>query len=85
MKPKPHQAAKQPNVRQVAASEFKSRCLALVDEVADTGRAIVVTKRGRPVARVVPFVDDTRASLLGSVLEEHDLLAPLDEPWDALR
>lgn len=85
MKPKAHSVAKQRNVRSVPAAEFKSHCLSLLDEVADTGRAIVVTKRGRPVARVVPIEDNVRESLLGSVLEEHDLLAPIDDPWDALR
>lgn len=39
----------------IPAGEFKQRCLALLDRVAETGMPIVVTKRGRPVARVVPI------------------------------
>lgn len=41
----------------VAAGAFKQGCLALIDEVAASGREIVVTKRGKPVARLVPIED----------------------------
>ena len=41
----------------VPAGAFKQGCLAMLDEVAATHRPIVVTKRGRPVARVVPVQD----------------------------
>ena len=40
--------------RTVTASEFRAKCLALMDEVADTGGEIVITKRGKPVARLIP-------------------------------
>jgi len=43
---------KQP--RTIPAGEFKARCLKLLDEVQRTGEELIVTKRGRPVARVVP-------------------------------
>jgi antitoxin (DNA-binding transcriptional repressor) of toxin-antitoxin stability system len=39
-------------VRQIKASEFKAKCLKLIDEVNETGDAIVITKHGKPVARV---------------------------------
>ena len=39
----------------MSATEFRAKCLGLIDEVAETGREIVITKRGRPVARLVPF------------------------------
>jgi prevent-host-death family protein len=51
--------------RHIPASEFKARCLALLDEVAETKETLVVTKRGKPVAQVVP-ADEPR-SLAGSV------------------
>jgi prevent-host-death family protein len=38
----------------VAASEFKAKCLRLLDQVEEEGRTLVITKRGRPVAKVVP-------------------------------
>jgi prevent-host-death family protein len=70
--------------RHVPAGQFKARCLALLDEVAATGRPLVVTKRGRPVAEVVPI--EPPKPLAGSVeilVSEEELIAPLDENWDA--
>lgn len=70
--------------RHVPAGQFKAQCLALLDEVASTGRPLVVTKRGRPVAEVVP-VEPPKA-LAGSVeilVSEEELIAPVDERWDA--
>jgi prevent-host-death family protein len=53
---KPRTAAKLPlEMRQMAAGEFKAKCLAVMDEVNRTGRPLVVTKRGEPVIRVVPI------------------------------
>lgn len=70
----------------MAAGQFKQGCLALLDEVADNDVEIVVTKRGRPVAKVVPITDSPerdastlarlRGRLKGSVGKEKDLLAP---------
>ncbi|MBI4705329.1 MAG: type II toxin-antitoxin system Phd/YefM family antitoxin, partial [Deltaproteobacteria bacterium] len=39
----------------IAAGQFKAKCLALLDEVAEHAESYVITKRGRPVARVVPL------------------------------
>ncbi|MGH9456184.1 MAG: type II toxin-antitoxin system Phd/YefM family antitoxin [Thermoanaerobaculia bacterium] len=64
---------------EIPAGEFKARCLALLDRVAETGEEVVVTKRGRPVARVVPV--ETPAPLEGSIIREGDLISPIDEPW----
>ena len=55
----------------MSATEFRAKCLALIDEVAETGREIVITKRGKPVARLVPVrhQDSIRVrSVLGSGL-----------------
>jgi prevent-host-death family protein len=72
--------------REVQASQFKAQCLGLLDEVAATGQPIVVTKRGKPVAQVVPV--DEPPSLRGTVkilVSEEELLAPIDEVWDVER
>ncbi len=37
------------------ASEFKARCLKLMDEVQKTGKEIVITKNGKPVSKLVPY------------------------------
>ncbi len=66
----------------VPAGEFKSRCLALLDEVAATGRTLIVTKRGKPVAKVMPVQDP--APVDGSVVHCGDLLAPAidEDDWN---
>ena len=57
-----------PPGRTIAAGEFKSKCLRLMDEVAETGVPIIVTKRGRPVSRLVP-VEPARGAISGLLPE----------------
>lgn len=66
--------------RTMSASDLKARCLRVLDEVAGSGVEVLVTKRGTPVARVVPLPDSEPPSLVGSVRYEHeeDLLAPVE-------
>lgn len=69
---------------EIPASAFKARCLALLDEVATTRRSLVVTKHGRPVAKLVPL--DDAAPTLGSVTlltHDDDALFSTGEAWDA--
>ena len=40
--------------RTIKASEFKAKCLKLMDEVAESGEEIIITKNGRPVSRLMP-------------------------------
>lgn len=68
----------------ITATSFKARCLALLDEVAESGGELTITKRGRPVARLVPV--DEGASLEGSVrvlVAEDELISPLGLEWEA--
>jgi prevent-host-death family protein len=51
-------------MRHIAAAKFKEHCLSLLDAVDPDG--IVITKRGRPVAKLIPFASDS-ASLIGSL------------------
>jgi prevent-host-death family protein len=72
------------STRTVSASQFKAQCLAMLDEVAATGEEIVVTKRGRAVARVSAATEPK--SLLDSVtfnVSDEELIEPLDIEWDA--
>jgi len=66
----------------ISAAKFKAECLGLLDRVARTKRSLVITKRGRPVARVVPL-DAAPRTLEGSVLEEDDIVSPTGAVWDA--
>lgn len=73
--------------RVVPATEFKATCLALLDEVARFHRSIVVSKRGRPVARLVPL-DDTTPPLDGTIrvlVDDDELLFSTGEAWEAER
>jgi prevent-host-death family protein len=67
--------------RHIPAGEFKAKCLALLDEVAEKGEEIVVTKRGRAVACLVPI--ESRQTLRGSIVSQGDLISPIDEEWEA--
>jgi prevent-host-death family protein len=73
------------NKNEIAAGEFKARCLALLDEVAATGREIIVTKRGKPVAKVTPI--EPPKSLKGSVKILGDIVSPAfdDDDWEMNR
>jgi prevent-host-death family protein len=75
-------------MRTIKASEFKAKCLALMDTVATTGETLVVTKNGKPVAELRPYSSGRIDSPFGlhPALEIHgDVVAPLDETlWKAL-
>ncbi|GIU94406.1 MAG: hypothetical protein KatS3mg012_0863 [Gaiellaceae bacterium] len=73
-------------MRTIPAARFKAQCLRLLDEVAETGETIVVTKRGKPVARIEPA--EKPPSLEGSVVylvDDDELLFSTGEAWDVER
>lgn len=70
----------------IKASEFKAKCLKLMDEVAASGEEIVITKNGRPVSRLAPYrtkpatlfgIDRGRIEVLGDIGE------PIDVAWES--
>jgi prevent-host-death family protein len=67
----------------IGAAAFKTRCLSLLDRVAETGESLLITKRGRAVARVVPARRTPVASLHGSVMVRRDIVRPILDTWDA--
>jgi len=74
-------------MKSIAASKFKNQCLQVLDQVAETRTNVVITKRGRPVAMVVPYTAPARArrGLAGSVLEESGDPFGTGEGWNADR
>jgi antitoxin (DNA-binding transcriptional repressor) of toxin-antitoxin stability system len=66
----------------MAAGRFKAVCLAVLDRVAETGEPVVVTKRGRPVAEVVPIKAPVTRPLRGSVTTHNDIVAPILDDWE---
>jgi prevent-host-death family protein len=71
---------------QIAAGEFKAKCLSVLDEVQRQRKEVVITKRGRPVAKLVPIVDSP-ASFIGSMKGTMeiigDIVSPIDVEWEA--
>ena len=71
---------------EIAAGKFKDVCLKLLDEVARTRSPVVITKRGRPVAQLMPYLPPgRRQSLARSVLKETGDPYGTGETWDANR
>lgn len=73
--------------RTIKASEFKATCLRLMDEVEESGEEIVITKNGRPTARLLPYrkrpgewfgADRDKIEILG------DIIRPMDVEWEAM-
>jgi len=72
-------------MKSISAGKFKDQCLRIMDAVARTKTPVVVTKRKRPVVKVVPYAKDakTETSLEGSILRERGNPFGTDEKWDA--
>ena len=72
---------------EIAAGKFKAQCLKLMDRVKKNRERIIITKRGRPIAQLVPLDEeppgDIFGALRGLVLEEQDIISPVGESWDA--
>ena len=71
------------------AAEFKAKCLGLMDHVRETGVEYVVTKHGKPVAKLVPYHEPPKRSFFGfmkgTVLRYDRPLDPIDDEWDINR
>jgi prevent-host-death family protein len=69
----------------ISAGQFKAQCLKLMDEVKTRHEEVVITKRGKPVARLVPY-DDAPVPIHGfmknTVIIIGDVVSPTGEKWD---
>ena len=75
-------------MKTIKASEFKAKCLRLIDEVAKTGKSLVITKHGKPIAQLGPAVvrPKTLAGAHAGQIHIHgDIIAPIDVEWEAER
>ena len=71
-------------MKSIPAGKFKDVCLKTLDDVAKTKTPIIITKRGRPVAKLVPYIKPLpRGSLARSVLKEAGDVFSTGEKWDA--
>ena len=71
----------------IGAGDFKAKCLQLLDAVAAHREPLIITKRGKPVAKLVPMPPDIQlfGAMAGSVLNETDIVASIDVEWDAAK
>jgi prevent-host-death family protein len=66
--------------REIKAGEFKAKCLKLLDEIAETGETLVITKRGKPVARLGPAVPKAaKRALFGHMKGQITITDPNDD------
>jgi len=77
-------------MKQIAAGDFKARCLNLMEGVNKTKEPLLITKRGRPVAKLVPVESDNPSlmgRLEGIVRITGDIESPIEPPeaWDSVR
>ncbi len=76
-------------MKEIHAAEFKAKCLAILDEVAQQGESVTILKRGKPVAQLIPptprVCQFPQQELLGTVSILGDVVSPTlpPEEWDA--
>lgn len=77
-------------MKTMAAGEFKAKCLKVMDRVSATREPVLITKKGRPVAKLVP-VDPTARYFLGSLAGVIEIVGDIESPveppeaWEVLR
>ncbi len=77
-------------MKNIAAGKFKARCLSVMDDVNATGEPVIITKRGRPVAKVVP-VSSKKQDLFGFMAGEFKIIGDIESPvvpldeWEVTR
>jgi prevent-host-death family protein len=72
--------------KKIAISKFKSRCLEIIEKLQTDHQSIVITKRDKPIATVVPF-DNKKISLFGMLKDKAkikgDITEAINERWEA--
>lgn len=76
-------------MKSMAISHFKAHALRVLDEIARSGESVLITKRGKPLARVVPTTIEDQGKpgkLAHTLVFEDDIVSPLGEAmWEAAR
>ena len=71
----------------IAAAQFKARCLQLMEDVQRKHISMIITKHGVPIAKLVPLEETSinlYGALKGTIKIKADIIAPIDESWDAM-
>ncbi len=77
-------------MKTLGISKFKAQALRILDQVAKTHEDIVITRRGKPLAKIIPFIEPNSKSEPGKLADtlvfEKDVVSPLgEEMWDACK
>lgn len=77
-------------MKQMPAGKFKARCLSVMDDINATGEPVIITKRGTPVAKIVP-VASKKKNLFGFMAGQFRIVGDIESPvvplkeWEVLR
>ena len=66
-------------MKQMRASAFKARCLAVMNDIQATGEPVIVTKRGKPVVKVIP-AEPEKDDILGFMAGEFEIVGDIESP-----
>jgi len=70
----------------IPAGQFKTHCLELMDQVQKKKNTIIITKRGKPVAKLIP-IDEEKIKLFGflkgNLIEQGNIIDSIDTEWEA--
>ena len=75
-------------MKTMAVSEFKAHALQVLGDVDLTHEPVLITKRGKPLAKVIPISHEEEKKpllgrLAGSIIGEGDIISPIDAEWNA--
>lgn len=71
-------------MRTVAAGLFKAKCLQIMDEVDASGEPVIITKRGKPLAKLIPVKEKDPDSIFGCMRESAEIVGDITvSPWES--
>ncbi len=74
------------SIQTIPAGEFKAKCLGIMDLVSQQHKAVIITKHGKPIAKLVPYDEQPKSlygALKGSVIIKGDIVESTGEAWEA--
>lgn len=72
---------------QITAAEFKAKCLKIMDEIEKTREPVIITKRGKPIARLMPVEEPPQSMfgyMKGTITIHGDIVSPIEEEWSVI-
>lgn len=70
----------------IPAGELKAKCLGILDQVSHHHKSVIITKHGKPIAKLVPYEEQPQSlfgALQGSAIIKGDIVESTEEEWDA--